>query len=91
MDVSSIKEMPKGRKDIKTYLVKSQLEDRLIEFIKKIVMQNEQVYIITPLIEESEKMDLENAIHVYEKFKTYFPNYNIGLLHGKLSSEEKEK
>lgn len=90
MDVSSIREMPKGRKNIKTYLIKSKLESRLIEFIKEVISRNEQVYIITPLIEESEKMDLENAEHVYEKYKAYFPNHNVGLLHGKLSAEQKE-
>jgi len=92
MDVSSIKEMPKGRKKIKTYIIKSQLEQRLIQFINEIIKEKQQVYIITPLIEESEKMDLENAIDVYEKYKTYFSDqYKVGLLHGKMTSIEKEK
>ncbi len=92
MDVSSIKEMPKGRKLIKTYLIKSQLEQRVVRFIDEIIKQNQQVYIITPLIEESEKMDLENAKDVYEKYRNYFlGKYEVGLLHGKLSSVEKDK
>ncbi|QVK18868.1 ATP-dependent DNA helicase RecG [Mycoplasmatota bacterium] len=92
MEVSSIKEMPKGRKQIKTYLIKSQLEERLVQFIDKIIQENQQVYIITPLIEESEKIDLENAIDIYEKYKTYFKDkYKVGLLHGKMISSDKEQ
>ncbi|MDF2699048.1 MAG: ATP-dependent helicase RecG [Haloplasmataceae bacterium] len=92
MDVSSIKQMPKGRKVVKTYLIKSKLEDRLVKFIDQAASLGQQVYIVTPLIDESEKMDLENAISVYEKYKTLFMGkYNVGLLHGKLSNDEKEK
>lgn len=92
MDVSSIKEMPKGRKIVKTYLIKSRLEQRVVQFIDQIISEKQQVYIITPLIEESEKMDLENAIDVYEKYKAYFKGkYHVGLLHGKMTNDEKEK
>ncbi len=92
MDVSSIKEMPKGRKEIKTYLIRSQLEKRLVNFIDNIIKENQQVYIITPLIEESEKIDLENAYHVYEKYQEYFKDkYRVGLLHGKMNNNEKEE
>lgn len=92
MDVSTIKEMPKGRKAIKTYLINSKLENRLMEFINKVIEEKQQVYIITPLIEESENMDLENAINVYEKFKKlFFGKYEVGLLHGKMSIDQKDK
>ncbi|NLG82099.1 MAG: ATP-dependent DNA helicase RecG [Bacilli bacterium] len=91
MDVSSIREMPKGRKPIKTYVISSNLEDRLIDFMDKEISNGRQVYIITPLIEESEKIDLENAYHVYEKYQQYFlGKYQVGLLHGKMNNDEKE-
>lgn len=91
MEVSSIKEMPKGRKQIKTYLVRSKLENRLLKFIDEVISLNQQVYVITPLIEESEKIDLENAINVYQKYQSiYKEKYKVGLLHSKLTSDEKE-
>ena len=91
MDVSSIREMPKGRKPIKTYVIGSDLEQRLVSFIDKEISSGRQVYIITPLIEESEKIDLENAYNVYEKYQQYFlGKYQVGLLHGKMSNEEKD-
>jgi ATP-dependent DNA helicase RecG len=91
MDVSIIKEMPKGRLPIKTYLIRSNLEDRLIGFIDQACMRGEQVYIIAPLIEESEKIDLENAMDLYLKFQGIFQErYEVGLLHGKMGNDEKE-
>ncbi len=90
MDVSSIKEMPKGRKLIKTYVIRTKLEKRLLKFIDEIVQLNQQVYVVTPLIEESEKIDLQNALEVYEKYKNHFSRYKVGLLHGKMTKNEKE-
>lgn len=90
MDVSSIKDMPEGRKLIKTYVIRTKLESRLLKFIDEIVQLKQQVYIVTPLIEESEKMDLQNALDVYEKYKSHFLYYKVGLLHGKMTKSEKE-
>lgn len=92
MDISSIKTMPKGRKLIKTYLE----NENNIEFVlKKIydqLLQDHQIYIIVPLIEESDKLDLEHIEEIYKKYKKAFsPKYNIAKIHGKMTSEEKEK
>ncbi|MGM8211792.1 ATP-dependent DNA helicase RecG [Virgibacillus sp. W0430] len=91
MDVSVIDEMPLGRKKIETYWIKENTLERLLEFIKKRIFQGEQAYVVCPLIEESDKIDIQNAVELYEKLQIYFPkSINIGLMHGRLPSEEKE-
>ena len=91
MDVSQIKTMPKGRLPVKTYVIPSKLESRLLNFVKQTCDRGEQVYVVAPLIEESEKMDLENALDLFERYRKYFQNtYQVGLLHGRMTNEEKE-
>lgn len=91
MDVSIINELPAGRKEIETYWVKENLLDRVLTFIQKKVAAGEQAYIVSPLIEESEAMDYQNAVDLYEQLQNYYPpNMNIGLLHGRLKNDEKE-
>lgn len=91
MDISIIDEMPKGRKEIETYWVQENLLVRVLKFVEKRVNHGEQAYIVTPLIEESEAFDYQNAIELYEKLKQFYPEeIKIGLLHGRLSSLEKE-
>src|SRR5699024_10796961 len=92
MDVSIIDELPKGRKEIETYWVKENMLDRVLQFIEKRVTAGEQAYVVSPLIEESEAFDYQNAIDLYHQLQTYFPEtMNIGLLHGRLPQEEKEQ
>src|SRR5690625_4770633 len=65
--------------------------DRILQFIQKAVYNGEQAYIVSPLIEESEAFDYQNAIDLYHQLQAYYPsNIKIGLLHGKLGTEEKE-
>ncbi|NSL51221.1 ATP-dependent DNA helicase RecG [Calidifontibacillus erzurumensis] len=92
MDVSVIDEMPAGRKKIETYWVKEQMFERVLQFIYKEVKKGRQAYVICPLIEESEKLDVQNAIDVHAMLVHYFPeNIKIGLMHGRLHSSEKEE
>jgi len=92
MDVSIIDELPQGRKEIETYWVKENMLDRVLQFIERRVAANEQAYIVSPLIEESEAFDYQNAIDLYQQLQIYFPeNMEIGLLHGRLPQEEKEQ
>jgi ATP-dependent DNA helicase RecG len=92
MDVSVIDEMPAGRKKIETYWVKHDMLDRVLAFIEKEVKKGRQAYVICPLIEESEKLDVQNAIDVHSMLTHYYRGkYKIGLMHGRLSSEEKEQ
>ncbi|GBG06290.1 DNA helicase RecG [Paenibacillus agaridevorans] len=91
MDVSTIKEMPKGRKPIKTYWVKHDAFDRVLGFIRKEAAAGRQAYVICPLIEESEKLDVQNAIDTYMQIQQSCPDLTIGLLHGRLSTAEKDE
>ncbi|MCM3113974.1 ATP-dependent DNA helicase RecG [Neobacillus sp. MER 74] len=91
MDVSIIDEMPAGRKTIETYWAKPEMLERVLAFVEKELQKGHQAYVICPLIEESEKLDVQNAIDVYNTLSHYFQNrFKAGLMHGRLSSEEKD-
>lgn len=92
LDISIIKELPSGRQKIITKVVNSPiLRDKMYKFINKKLKEGTQVYVISPLIEESKKKTTHSAKLTYEEYKTHFPEYNIGLLHGKLSNDEKSQ
>ena len=92
LDVSVIDEMPPGRQEIKTFW---RTEDRLpliYDFIRKRFESGEQAYIVYPLIEESEKLDLKAASEAHAHFQAdVFPEFKLALLHGRLKAAEKEK
>jgi ATP-dependent DNA helicase RecG len=91
MDVSIIDEMPAGRKSIETYWVKQNMMDRVFGFMNKELHKGHQVYVICPLIEESDKLDVQNAIDVHSALVYQFQNqFKIGLMHGRLLADEKE-
>lgn len=91
MDVSVIDELPAGRKPIKTRWLKSNQSDTALSFVKSQLAEGRQVYVVTPLIEESEVMDMRNAQAIYDRLRTDFePTYKVGLLHGRMKNEEKE-
>lgn len=91
MDVSIIDEMPAGRKAIETYWAKHDMLDRVLGFMEKELVKGRQAYVICPLIEESEKLDLQNAIDVHSTLTHFFGNRaRVGLMHGKLSADEKD-
>jgi ATP-dependent DNA helicase RecG len=92
MDVSIIDEMPAGRKVIETYWAKQDMLDRVLGFMEKELLKGRQAYVICPLIEESEKLDVQNAIDVHAILTHHFDNrYKVGLMHGRLSGSEKEE
>ncbi|EIT85048.1 ATP-dependent DNA helicase RecG [Fictibacillus macauensis ZFHKF-1] len=91
MDVSVIDEMPAGRKVIETYWAKHHMLDRVLGFVQKELDQGRQAYVICPLIEESDKLDVQNAIDVHAQLQHYFKQYKVGLMHGRLTSAEKEE
>ncbi|MED4226034.1 ATP-dependent DNA helicase RecG [Neobacillus cucumis] len=91
MDVSIIDEMPAGRKTIETYWAKPEMLERVLGFVEKELQKGHQAYVICPLIEESEKLDVQNAIDVHTTLSHFFQNrFNVGLMHGRLSSVEKD-
>lgn len=92
MDVTIIDEMPAGRQPVKTYWIRKKQLPQLKEEIRKELKNKSQVYVIGPLIEESEEMDLENATQLAEIYADEFaPQYNVALLHGRMTSQEKDE
>ena len=91
LDLSIIDELPKGRPKISTHLVPEKKRNDSYNFIRTHVLDGEQVYVITPLIEQSETLISAKAAKVeFEKLKKVFPDLKLGLLHGRLKSKEKE-
>ena len=91
MDVSIIDQMPAGRKPIITRWVKHEQLKVVLDWLIKELQRGAQVYVISPLIEESEALDLKNAIALEEELKAYFGDKaQVALLHGKMKSEEKD-
>ncbi|QFR39020.1 ATP-dependent DNA helicase RecG [Candidatus Gracilibacteria bacterium 28_42_T64] len=91
-DLSIISEYPKGRKEIFTKVARTESARQQIElFVRSEVEKGRQVFWISPLVEESEKMDLANAISTYESLVDIFSPYTVGLVHGKMKAKEKEQ
>ncbi|VTY14716.1 ATP-dependent DNA helicase RecG [Streptococcus anginosus] len=91
MDVSIINQMPAGRKPIITRWVKHEQLEIVLDWLRKELQRGAQVYVISPLIEESEVLDLKNAIALEEELKAYFGDKtHVALLHGKMKSDEKD-
>ena len=92
LDISIIDELPPNRKKIDTFAITKELEDRLNGFIKKQIDEGRQAYIVCPLVEENEEMDLKSVTELTEKYKTEtFSNYKVEYLHGKMKPKEKDE
>lgn len=92
MDISSIHTMPNGRKEIKTILKKNEEIKDVLELMYKELINKHQVYVIAPLIEESDKIDLENVNKLEEQMNKAFSKIcKIGVMHGKMTSKEKDE
>jgi len=89
-DLSVLNEMPPGRQPIITKVVPPEERDKVNLFIADKVRKGGQVYVICPLIDDSEAMEVKSVKTEYERLHTVFPDFKIGLLHGKLKPEEKE-
>ncbi|GBR76655.1 ATP-dependent DNA helicase RecG [Candidatus Termititenax persephonae] len=90
LDKSIIDELPPGRAPIKTSHVLPRDRAQAHEFLRRHLRQGEQAYIVYPLVEESEKIDLKAATESYAQLLKIFPEYQLGLLHGRLKNSEKE-
>ncbi len=92
LDVSVLDERPMGRKPVDTYAVPSSYRPRVYEYIRKFLREGQQAYVVCPLVEEGEEpSNLVSAEEYQKQLKTVFPEYSVGLLHGKMKPKEKEK
>jgi ATP-dependent DNA helicase RecG len=92
LDISLIKELPKGRQKIITKIITPADRQKAYNFIKNQVKQKKQVFVICPLIDESEKLEVKSVTQEYDKLsKEVFPQFKIAMLHGKLKPKEKEE
>ena len=92
LDISKIDELPPNRKKIETYAVRKNMEERVNAFIRKQINEGRQAYIVCPLVEENEEMDLKSVIELAEKYKKEtFREYSVEYLHGKMKAKEKDE
>ncbi len=91
LDISVIDELPGGRKPVRTVWRKADKHEAIYSFIRDHLREGSQAYIVYPLVEESEKVDLAAATQGYEELsKRVFPEFNVALLHGRMKTEEKD-
>lgn len=92
LDISIIDEMPPNRQQIITKVLNADKKDIAYDFIVDEIKKGRQAYIVAPLIEESEKLELDSATEIYETLKNeYFIDFGLGLLHGRMSNSEKDE
>lgn len=92
MDVSVIDEMPVGRKEIQTFWMKKDMFGKIVGRMEKELAAGRQAYVICPLIEESDKLDFQNAVDLFQQLSSYFHGkHTVGLMHGRLPADEKEE
>lgn len=93
LDVSVIDQLPPGRKAIKTLHYYEKSRPQVYQFMKEQLAKGKQIYIVFPLIEESEKLDLQDLQNGYERLLLHFPRptYQIGVIHGRMKPEDKEE
>ena len=90
LDISIIDELPPGRIPVTTRRVFPSKRKEVFDFLKQQVQKGRQAYVVYPLVEESENLDLKNAVDQYEKLKSHYKDLNWGLLTGRMNAEEKQ-
>lgn len=91
LDISIIDELPPNRKKIDTFAVTKSMEERVNNFIRKQIDEGRQVYVVCPLVEETEEIDAKAVLELSEKYKNeLFKNYRVEYLHGKMRPKEKD-
>ena len=91
LDISVIDTLPHGRKPIRTFARDEKAREKIYAFVSEQVKQGRQCYVVTPLIEESEKIDCRSAEEVYEELCMKYPRLRIGLVHGGMKQQEKDE
>ncbi len=91
LDISQINELPPGRKVVQTRIITSAKRDEAYQLIRDEVNCGQRAYVVLPLVDESEKLDLRSAVMVYKQLsEEIFPEFRVGLLHGKMSGSDKQ-
>ena len=91
LDVSVIDRLPQGRRPVETRVLTERAREQVYRMIGKEAREGRQVFVVYPLVEESEKLDLKDATQMEERLqREIFPDLRVGLLHGRMKSEEKE-
>ena len=92
LDVSVIDELPAGRKQIKTKWIKNQEEkNKMYDFIREKIREGRQVYVVSPLIEESETLNVKSAESTFEEYSEIFRGMEIALIHGRMKNKDKQE
>ena len=92
LDISVIDELPPGRKEIETFAAGIDMKERIYKFVEKQLQEGRQAYVVCPLIEESESLTISAAEKLYRELKEdVYRKFNVGILHGKMTSKEKDE
>lgn len=92
LEISVIDQLPPGRKPVKTKYLPYRLRQKAYSFARQQIIAGQQVYVVCPLVEESEKQDIQAAVNLYDELRTgVFHGYEVGLLHGRLRQADKEQ
>lgn len=92
MDISIIDELPPGRQKVDTYFMRPTMRDKVYGFVRDEISKGRQAYVVCSMVEESEKLEVESAVEMQEKLKEeYFNDFQVGLLHGKMTPDEKDE
>lgn len=90
LDVSVIDEMPPGREKVDTFCIGENLRERMYKFVEKEVLQKHKAYIVCPMVEENEALSLKSAEEYHKALAKIFPDFKIGLVHGRMTPSEKD-
>lgn len=91
LDISIIDELPPNRKEVKTIALNYRATEKIYQFIESELIKGRQVYVVCPLIEENEEINLNSVEEIYEKYKSYFNKYNVHFIHGKMKDIIKDE
>ncbi len=91
LSISTIDELPPGRKPVQTFAVGENMRQRIYKFLEKNLSGGSQAYVVCPLIEETESADLKDAQRLAERLQVIFPQYSVGLLHGRMKNKLKDE
>ena len=91
LDVSVLDELPPGRHPVATRLVSERRRSEIVRWVGKMIAEKRQVYWVCPLIEESEKLELQTAVALHDELVAAYPEHRVGLVHGRLKPDAKAK